>query len=225
LEIDRWNRSITEGVNKKRAIFSGAASTTLRILTCAAMKKNRLFDEIFDAHEDADLVPPAHVPTTDELIVSWHEQHAAAIYRYLVYRYGRTAAEHAGEIVNDAFLRLYQAMESGETIENPRAWALTVARRLMLDRIRRGGPEETRRRAFARLIVDPVPTPYDALCERQKRAAFQRAWQMLSALERHCMRLRASGWTPAEIGQFHGLDRRRIGEIIARALRQLEKSW
>src|SRR5262245_59305728 len=197
------------------------------------MKKNMMFDgsrgENFDAHfgarEDAALVSPELVSPAEELIRAWYREHALAVYRYLQRRFGRTAREHGGEIVNDAFLRLFQAIEAGHRIEKPRAWALTVARRLALDQIRRNGGDEKKRLALAQLTVSRAPDPYDELCEQQRRAMLPRAWQTLSAIERQCMRLRANGWTAAEIGERHDLDRRRVAEIVARAWRKLEKSW
>src|SRR5918999_217247 len=48
--------------------------------------------------------------------------------------YGRE--EDAEEVTQEAFLRLHQALVAEIAIDSPLAWTLTVARRLMPDRLR-----------------------------------------------------------------------------------------
>ena len=187
------------------------------------MKKSETLDDIIGVRDDADAVAPALARTPKQLIELWYDQYRDAIYRYLVCVYGEPAAPHAKDAVNEAFLRLYRALLHGESIDNPKAWALTVARRLFLNEIKRAGSEETKHRAFARLRLDAVQTPHHVLCEQRRQTALQRAWLTLSELERNCLALKARGLKLVDVGRILNLDYRRVGEIIDRAVRKLSE--
>ena len=45
----------------------------------------------------------------------------------------------AEEIVQEGFLKLYEALLTGETIHQPAAWVMTVAKRMAIDHLRSAG--------------------------------------------------------------------------------------
>jgi RNA polymerase sigma factor (sigma-70 family) len=111
-------------------------------------------------------------------------------------------------------------------IDSPRAWALTVARRLMLDRLRHEHAASTRTVAVGADILEAVrdsaPSPEDTLVKRRRLAALSHALRGLTEHERQCLFLRAEGLTLREIGEVVDLDLRRVAEVVARSVRTLQ---
>jgi RNA polymerase sigma-70 factor, ECF subfamily len=165
------------------------------------------------------------VRSPDEQVTAYFREHSGAVYRYLAGVYGRES--DAEEVTQEAFLRLHLALVGKERIENPRAWVLTVARRLMLDRLKRGRCEAVRHCTVApdvaESVCDPAPTPEEALAERRKRAALQDAVRNLTSLEQQCLFARAEGLKLRQIGEVVGMDLRRVAEVVERAVRTLQR--
>jgi RNA polymerase sigma-70 factor (ECF subfamily) len=168
---------------------------------------------------------PELVRGPDEQVTAYFREHSGAVYRYLAGVYGRES--DAEEVTQEAFLRLHLALVGREKIENPKAWVLTVARRLMLDRLKRGRCEAVRHCTVApdvaESVCDPAPTPEEALAERRKRAALQHAVRNLTSLEQQCLFARAEGLKLRQIGEVVGMDLRRVAEVVERAVRTLQR--
>jgi RNA polymerase sigma-70 factor (ECF subfamily) len=166
----------------------------------------------------------SYVRTPDEQASIYFREHSGAVYRYVAGVFGRE--EDAEEVTQEAFLRLHLALSSNIVIESPRAWALTVARRLMLDRLRHERGESARAVAVGSDVIesvrDPAPSPEDSLVKRRRLAALTRAFRDLSDLERQCLYARAEGLTLREVGAVVNMDLRRVAEVIGRAVRTLE---
>jgi RNA polymerase sigma-70 factor (ECF subfamily) len=73
--------------------------------------------------------PPADVQRAD--FESLYERHSREVWALAYARWMN--ADTALDITQEAFLRLWKQMEGGETILNPRAWLLRVARNLAED--------------------------------------------------------------------------------------------
>ena len=194
-----------------------------RILAFDVMRETRTFDEpsfrASAAHVAADAPEPAGNP--EQQVTAYFQEHAPAVYRYLAGVYGDE--ETAEDVTNEAFLRLYQALHDGISIENPRAWTLTVARRLMLTELRRAQSELARYQKLARSTPSPVLRPDELLCKRRRNEALVRELISLTPLERTCLKLSARGLKPSEIGELVGHDRRRVAEMVMRVTHQLAK--
>lgn len=165
------------------------------------------------------------VRSPDEQVTAYFREHSGAVYRYLAGVYSRES--DAEEVTQEAFLRLHLALVAREKIENPKAWVLTVARRLMLDRLKRGRCEAVRHCTVApdvaESVCDPAPTPEEALAERRKRAALQHAVRNLTSIEQQCLLARAEGLKLRQIGEVVGMDLRRVAEVVERAVRTLQR--
>ena len=164
-----------------------------------------------------------YVRPPDEQASIYFREHSGAVFRYISGVYGRE--DDAEEVTQEAFLRLHQELVVGTVIESPRAWALTVARRLMLDRLRHERSASTRAVAVGPDVLDAVrdsaPSPEDTLAERRRLAALSRAVRGLSDLERQCLFARAEGLTLREIGEVVNMDLRRVAEVVDRSVRTL----
>lgn len=174
---------------------------------------------------DALVQTPELARGPDEQVTAYFHEHAEPLYRYLcaVYR----CDEDAEEVTQEAFLRLYEALASGERIENPRAWVYAVARRLMLNCRKRDRNEETKKTELARLVGDvdvtPLGTPEAVLADQQRTDALRHALRTLPLVEKQCLYARAQGLKLREIGEMSGLDLRRVAEVISRAVQRLQR--
>ena len=123
------------------------------------------------------------VRSPDEQVTAYFREHSGAVYRYLAGVYGRES--DAEEVTQEAFLRLHLALVAREKIENPKAWVLTVARRLMLDRLKRGRCEAVRHCTVAPDVAE-VGVRSRAYAGRSAGRAPQarRACSMRSAISR-----------------------------------------
>ena len=165
-----------------------------------------------------------YVRPPDEQASIYFREHSAAVYRYLAGVYGRE--EDAEEVTQEAFLRLHQALMAQVVIKSPRAWTVTVARRLMLDRLRREHAASTRTVAVGSDVLEAVrdsaPSPEDTLVKRRRLAALTHELRGLTDLERQCLFARAEGLTLREIGEVVGMDLRRVAEVVTRSVRTLQ---
>lgn len=113
------------------------------------------------------------MPETDaELLRALHDEHADALWSYVVSLTGDRAA--AADVVQETLLRAWrhpQVLDTGRG--SPRAWLFTVARRLVIDdwRSRRSRPET--------LTEEPPERPGDDEGER-----LLQSWVVLEALRR-----------------------------------------
>jgi RNA polymerase sigma-70 factor (ECF subfamily) len=165
-----------------------------------------------------------YVRSPDEQASIYFREHSAAVYRYLAGVYGRE--EDAEEVTQEAFLRLHRELLDGNVIDSPRAWTLTVARRLMLDRLRHERGVTTRTVTVGADVLEAVrdsaPSPEDTLVKRRRRVALSHALRGLTDLERQCLFARAEGLTLREIGEVVDMDLRRVAEVVARSVRTLQ---
>jgi RNA polymerase sigma factor (sigma-70 family) len=169
---------------------------------------------------------PAHerARDPDEQVAIYFRQYAEIVFRDLSGCCG--CEEDAEEITQEAFLRLYEALASGETIDRPDAWVFTVARRLLLDRLKRTRHDEAKYREFGRFIAKLMhgfQAPDDALVDKQRAAALRCALKSLQPLERQMLIARAEGQKLRQIGEQAGMDGRRVSEVINRAIKILQR--
>jgi RNA polymerase sigma factor (sigma-70 family) len=165
------------------------------------------------------------VRTPDEQVTLYYREHAEALFRYLTGIFG--CEDDAEEITQEAFLRLYEALDSGKQIDKPEAWVFTVARRLMLDRLKQTRNDAAKYREFG-LVSSGIwmcdfPAPDEALIDHSRTQALKTALRELPEQERQFLYARAQGQKLRQIGEETGMDVRRVSEVIARAIKSLQR--
>lgn len=143
------------------------------------------------------------------------------VYRYLA-RMGVPPAE-AQEITQDVFLKLFQALQSGEEIHNPRAWAFRVAHNLGVNQRTRQRPAEPVDELESRL-AHPASSAEHDLIESERQAKLARALESLSPQQRQCLHLRAEGLRYREIAETLGISISTVNEFLSRAVTRLQKA-
>ena len=127
-----------------------------------------------------------------------YHQHQTEVYRYL--RSMGLSSPDAQEIVQEAFLRLFQTLQSASPPLNPRAWVYRVAHNLGVDeRDRRFIPDELPDPDRLPLLVDQ--TPELLLISKENARRLVEAWLTLSKQQRACLSLRAEGLRYREIAE------------------------
>ncbi len=165
------------------------------------------------------------VRAPDEQVTIYYREYAESLYRYLAGIFG--SEDDAEEITQEAFLRLYEALENGTQIEKPDAWVFTVARRLMLDRVKQSRNDAAKYREFglvsAGIWMCEFPAPDQALMDATRAEALKLALNELPLLERRFLYARAQGQKLRQIGEETGMDVRRVSEVITRAIKMLKR--
>jgi RNA polymerase sigma-70 factor (ECF subfamily) len=125
---------------------------------------------------------------------------ATQLYGLALWRTG--SEEDAADVVQDVFVRVAEQGRRLASVRNPRAWLLTVTRRIAVDHVRRKS-----RRATEPLDEYPFLTAADGHSERMLDAA--QVSVLLSALPETCREIlylrHFVGCTYSEIGQIVGV--------------------
>lgn len=156
--------------------------------------------------------------STEEQVCQLFQQYAPNLTRRLRGAFRRDDAE---EVTQEAFLRLHTALSSGLEISAPKAWLLTVARRIMIDRARLDA------RFALPLDFDcesTSPTIDEVWIDRERVVAVRIAMRELEEIERQCLIARAQGLTLGETATLLGLPNyRRAAKILGRAARKIRR--
>jgi RNA polymerase sigma-70 factor (ECF subfamily) len=144
------------------------------------------------------------------------------VYRYLI-SLGLTAAQ-AQDATQEAFLRLHQATQRGESPDNPRAWVFRVAHNVALsERTRRSSSSLSLSPALESKAKDPSPSAEKLVMDKQKMSMLRRAISALSDQQKRCLYLRAEGLRYAEIAETLGIGISTVAEFLTRATARLRK--
>ncbi len=131
------------------------------------------------------------------------ERHAPALSRYVASLGARAEVE---ELVQDTFVRAFQALDSFRAESSLRTWLFTIARRLLLDR-RRSGTRRARHEVQAPEGVDAAGehTALDDLVAGETRGRLRAAVERLTPTQREVFLLRVGeGRAYKEIAQIAG---------------------
>jgi RNA polymerase sigma-70 factor, ECF subfamily len=153
----------------------------------------------------------------DELFGTW----GPVLLRFALRRIGsRPTAE---DLVQDAFLVLYRELRRGKTIENPKAWTLSVVRRQLARQFRdlmRHGEQHASDQAMEKLAgAAEIEAPVDSWIGRLAGLS-----SGLSGREEEVLLLRLESMKYREIGEQLGISPKSVATLLARALRKLERA-
>jgi RNA polymerase sigma-70 factor (ECF subfamily) len=157
----------------------------------------------------------------DEQVTRAFEDAREDVYRYLV-TLGLPPPQ-AQEAAQEVFLRLYVALESGELIENMRAWVFRVAHNLGLD-MRNKRQALQVEPEMERGLRDSARSIEMDLIERERMVQLAGAWKTLSPQQRQCLHLRAEGLRYREIAAVMGIGISSVREFLNRAVSKLQRA-
>jgi RNA polymerase sigma-70 factor, ECF subfamily len=167
---------------------------------------------------------PAVARDLRERVTACYVAHRHALHAYLRYGCRSTDAE---EIAQEAFLRLYCALERGDHIDNVVRWLYAVARNLVIDKSRSRGRKyltpvlESTWRTLADTVPDQQPSSEDRLVSEGRWKELEAALDCLTDLQRQCLHLRSVGLTYREIADIVGTSVAGVTDAIHRAVTKL----
>ena len=130
--------------------------------------------------------------------------------------------EEAKDAVQEVFLKLWKSRPSLDGILNPKAYALSMARNLCIDRVRAS--------RTVSLDEDPTlekgeaPSPYDILTEKERLDGILAAVKSLPDSQRQVLKLRTmDGLSYEEISKETGISGLSARVLISRARSTLKK--
>jgi len=130
------------------------------------------------------------------------------------------------EIVQEAFLALFQHLQRGRSRQNLRGWLFRVVRNQGLKRLAANAhcnvPDWSSERF--ELLADPAPDPEQRATANQRNATLQAVIQALPAQDRDCLHLRAEGLKYREIAEVLGISLGSVSTSLVRSLARLERA-
>jgi len=150
-----------------------------------------------------------------------YEENYEPVYRYL-YLSGCTPTD-ADEFIQEAFLRMFEALRGGNKIEKPRNWLLRVTHNLSCDErrhvARRDNFEEDK--LPLRQVTDPTPNPEIRMVRQEQLLALRTALAQLTDRQSRFLLLRAEGLKLREIAELYGVTVQSVAESCERAINRL----
>jgi RNA polymerase sigma-70 factor (ECF subfamily) len=137
------------------------------------------------------------------------------------------AAHDAEEIVQEAFLALFEHLRRGKSRCNLHGWLFRVCHNLALKHLERvRGKNATLHPDFDALDahVDSALNPEQLLVERQRQQRLQAVLRALPEQDRYCVCLRAEGLRYREIGEILSISLGAVSISLARSLARFERA-
>jgi RNA polymerase sigma-70 factor (ECF subfamily) len=127
----------------------------------------------------------------------------------------------AEDLVQVAFLRLFDQLRSRAPIENLRSWLYRVVHNLAIDHLRHEGKQETAVSEWLaqRALDTPPSSAEEDLIRRQSIAS---SLAILNVRERYCLVLRAEGLSYKEIADVLSISAKAVSVYLSRGLKKFE---
>jgi len=170
----------------------------------------------------------AHDPSTvAQRALGLFEQLRAPVFHYLL-RKTQNAAR-AEDLTQETFLRLCRHLRDDRTLENPKAWLLTVASHLAVD-IKRSEHnfrdlDETTWQAIEESRSGGQANPEKLLLHQERLDRLHKAVLKLTSLQRECLHLRAEGLRYREVAALLGVSMSTVADAVRRATVKLAREF
>ena len=159
-------------------------------------------------------------------VVALFDQYRSPLHGYLL-GFGLTAAD-SEEIIQEAFLSLFQHLRDGKSRSNLRGWLFRVAHNMALKRryrIQRGPQALSEGGAGDDCAVDPAPSPEDQLLTGETHRRLRAVVDVLPEMDRKCLFLRAEGLRYREIAEILDISLGAVSLSLSRSLARIARAW
>ena len=166
-----------------------------------------------------DSLEAGRTPPLEETIVELYATMRVPLLSYAYQVVGSTG--EAEDLVQLAFLRLFDQLRRRMPIQNLRSWLYRVVHNLAIDHLRRQGKEDSAVNewvAHRSLETAPHSAEHD-LIQRQRIAG---SLELLNLREKRCLMLRAEGLSYKEIGDVLSISAKAVSVYLARGLKKFE---
>lgn len=132
------------------------------------------------------------------------------------------------EIIQEAFLALFQHLQRGRPRHNLRAWLFRVSHNLALKRLQRSRRDSENLAELANtadgIAADPAPNPEDAFARLELQQRLWAAVRALSDQDQRCLALRAEGLRYREIAEVLGMSLGAVAKSLERSLARVARA-
>ena len=142
-----------------------------------------------------------------------------------VLRFSPLNVQDCEEIVQEAFLALFQHLQRGGSRENLSGWLFRVVHNLSLKR-REGSRRDSQNvvtltSAAEEVVVDPSLNPEEAFAQDETRRHLRAAVRALPEQDQRCLALRAEGLRYREIADVLGMSLGAVAKSLERSLERI----
>ena len=165
-----------------------------------------------------DAATGSHPAGVEEEVMALFEQHRRGLLRYLLSC--RLSVPDAEEIVQEAFLALFEHLRKGKPRDNLHGWIFKVAHNLALKRrirARRQSPAELEPQ------TDSAPGPEERLADLQRQDRLLAVVKALPEMDQRCLTLRAEGLRYREIAEVLGISLGAVANSLEKSLSRLAR--
>src|SRR5579862_4310879 len=154
-------------------------------------------------------------------VVALFDQLRDCLLRYLL-SFGFLKVQDGDEIIQEAFLALFQHLQRGRSRENLRGWLFRVVHNIALKRLhvsRRDSENLAQLTDTAgETAIDPALNPEDAFAHGETQRQLLAVVRALPELDQRCLALRAEGLRYREIAQVLGMSLGAVAKSLEKSL-------
>ncbi len=157
------------------------------------------------------------------LFLKWYEEYSDGLFRYCFFKIGDR--EHSLEIIQDVFARLWQTIQKGNILDNPKAFLYTSARNSVIDWYRKKKPVSLD--ALDEVGFEVPSSDYSSVdMDKMEASRVIKKADELEEMYREVIILRfVNDLSVAEIAELLGEKENNISVRIHRALDKLKKLY
>ena len=168
---------------------------------------------------DGDKIRPGSRKVED-VVTELYAQLRSPLLSYTFYLVG--CNPDAEDLIQVAFLRLFDQLSQGVEIRNHRGWLYRIVHNLAVERSK----QSDRRSSLLEEWFDPTAsvTTISAEEELVRREQIESSLGLLNERERHALMLRAEGFRYSEISEIMRISVKSVSVYLARGLKKFELS-
>ncbi|HLA10819.1 MAG TPA: RNA polymerase sigma factor [Pyrinomonadaceae bacterium] len=155
--------------------------------------------------------------STEEVVTALYEQLRPSLFSYAYHLTG--SARDAEDLVQIAFLQLFDQLNRRSDIRNMRGWLYRAVHSLAASSARVARRDSLIREWFSDLEPLDERTAEEDLMRAEE---IEQALNLLGTRERHCLMLRAEGLSYQEIGDVLEISAKSVSVYLARGLKKFE---
>lgn len=160
-------------------------------------------------------------PNTEEIVTDLYVKLRPSLVGYVYHLIG--SARDAEDVVQVAFIQLFDKLQERAEIQNVRGWLYKVVHNLAIDEVRKAG---RRRMLFEQWLPDYDETAGGESAEQEliNREQIERALSRLNEREQQCLMLRSEGLSYQEIADVLEISAKSVSVYLARGLKKFEST-
>lgn len=156
----------------------------------------------------------------EEVVTDLYATLRPSLFSYVYYLVGSNS--DAEDLIQVAFLQLFDQLNQGAEIRNLRGWLYRVVHNLAIEHARRSDKRESLIRGWFTDREKATASESSAEDEMIRRELIEKSLAALNERERHALMLRAEGLSYQEIAETLEISAKAVSVYLARGLKKFE---